>query len=239
MNKILIVDDEADLVWAVGQALRHEGYTVRVAYDGVEALELCRYSVPDLIILDVAMPHMDGFTLCQTLRRDPSLADVPVLFLTGRDTLDDRLRGFEEGGDDYMAKPFDLRELKARVRALLRRSARPASSTEEAGTLRVGDLNLNLQTRTVQVGSQIRQLTPAEFELLTFLMRHPNEVYSSEQLLRHVWGYDPDAAEPSLVRWHVMNLRNKIEQDPSRPMYLCTVPRHGYILRNGQALGAP
>ncbi|MGQ9926509.1 MAG: response regulator transcription factor [Chloroflexaceae bacterium] len=233
MSQILIVDDEADLVWAVGQALRQEGHTLRVAYDGNEALELCRYILPDLIILDVSMPHMDGLTLCRTLRRDPGLAEVPVLFLTGRDMIDDRLRGFEVGGDDYMVKPFDLRELKARVGALLRRSSRSTLPLAEDGALQVGGLSLNLQTRSVRIGDQVRQLTPAEFELLTFFMRHPNEVYSSEQLLRHVWGYDPQAAEPGLVRWHVMNLRNKIERDPARPVYLCTVPRHGYILRNG------
>ncbi|MCS6882501.1 MAG: response regulator transcription factor [Oscillochloridaceae bacterium] len=233
MRQILIVDDEADLVWAVGQALRQEGYTLRVAYDGNEALELCRYIMPDLIILDVSMPHMDGLTLCRALRRDPGLADVPVLFLTGRDMIEDRLRGFEVGGDDYLVKPFDLRELKARVHALLRRTARSAPNLAETGVLRVGALSLNLQTRTVQIDDEVRQLTPAEFELLNFLMRHPDEVYSSEQLLRHVWGYAPDAAEPGLVRWHVMNLRNKIERDPARPAYLCTVPRHGYILRNG------
>jgi DNA-binding response OmpR family regulator len=233
MSQILIVDDEADLVWAVGQALRQEGHTLRVAYDGNEALELCRYILPDLIILDVSMPHMDGLTLCRTLRRDPGLAEVPVLFLTGRDMIDDRLRGFEAGGDDYMVKPFDLRELKARVGALLRRSSRSTPPLAEHGALQVGALSLNPQTRTVRIGDEVRQLTPAEFELLTFFMRHPNEVYSSEQLLRHVWGYDPDAAEPGLVRWHVMNLRNKIERDPARPAYLCTVPRHGYILRNG------
>jgi len=233
MSQVLIVDDEADLVWALGQVLRQEGHTVRVAYDGSEALELCRYTTPDLMILDISMPHVDGLTVCQTLRLDPQLAEVPVIFLTGRDMLDDRLRGFEVGGDDYMVKPFDMRELKARVRALLRRSARSAVPTSEAGVLRVGELGLNLQTRTVQVGEKARQLTPAEFELLTFLMRHPDEVYSSDQLLRLVWGYAPDTAEPGLVRWHVMNLRNKIERDPSRPVYLCTVPRHGYILRSG------
>ncbi|MFQ3663571.1 MAG: response regulator transcription factor [Chloroflexaceae bacterium] len=234
MSQVLIVDDEADLVWALGQALRQEGHTVRVAYDGSEALELCRYTVPDLIILDVSMPHVDGLTVCQTLRLDPRLAEVPVLFLTGRDMLDDRLRGFEAGCDDYMVKPFDMRELKAHVGALLRRCARSVSLSSSANVLRVGELYLNLQTRAVQIGEKVHQLTPAEFELLTFLMRHPDEVYSSDQLLRHVWGYTPDTAEPGLVRWHVMNLRNKIERDPARPTYLCTVPRHGYILRSGQ-----
>lgn len=230
MAQVLVVDDEEDIVWAVGYALRDDGHSVRMAYDGGAALAMTRHQPPDLIVLDVTMPHMDGFSFCRQVRTDPGLAALPVLFLTGRNTVDDRVRGFDEGADDYLLKPFDLRELKARVRALLRRSQRntpPSAPT----TLHVGALLLDLNSCQVTVANHTRQLTPAEFELLRFLMEHPNEVCSSDRLLREVWGYSPDSAEPGLVRWHVMNLRAKIEPDPSNPTHVCTVPRHGYILR--------
>jgi DNA-binding response OmpR family regulator len=235
MQHILLVDDEEDLLWVVGRALHDEGYTVRMAHNGAEALEMTQRQRPDLAVLDISMPHIDGFTLCQTLRARSELAEMPVLFLTGRNTVEDRLHGFDEGGDDYLIKPFDLRELKARIRALLRRSTISHINAAGANTLDVGKLSLDLHTCEVRVAGTTVQLTPAEFELLSYLMRHPNELCSSERLLRGVWNYSPDTAEPGLVRWHVMNLRAKIEPDPHRPIRLCTVARHGYILRNDQA----
>lgn len=234
MSYILLVDDEDDLLWVVGRALYDEGHTVRMAHDGVEALEMAQRQHPDLIVLDISMPKMNGFDLCHTLHMRPEFADVPVLFLTGRNTIEDRLRGFEEGADDYLIKPFDLRELKARIRALLRRSHNAGGVVPCAPMLRVGSLSLDLHTCQAEVAGEPVQLTPAEFDLLGYLMRHPNEVCSSERLLREVWNYTPDTAEPGLVRWHVMNLRSKIEADPRRPVHLCTVPRHGYILRSDQ-----
>jgi len=235
VQHILLVDDEEDLLWVVGRALHDEGYTVRMAHDGTEALEMMQRQQPDLVVLDIAMPHTDGFTLCQTLRARTDLAEVPVLFLTGRNTIEDRIRGFDEGGDDYLIKPFDLRELKARIRALLRRSGANRTPAAPTKMLRVGSLSLDLHTCEVDVAGAAVQLTPAEFDLLSYLMRHPNEICSSERLLRGVWNYAPDTAEPGLVRWHVMNLRAKIEPDPRRPVRLCTVARHGYILRGERA----
>jgi DNA-binding response OmpR family regulator len=235
MQHILLVDDEDDLLWVVGRALHDEGYTVRMAHDGTEALDMVQRQRPDLIVLDVSMPHVDGFQLCHTLRARAGFADVPVLFLTGRNTIEDRIRGFDEGADDYLIKPFDLRELKARIKALLRRSRDNSLYAAAANTLCVGSLSLDLHTCKVEVAGVAVQLTPAEFELLSYLMRHPNEVCSSERLLRGVWNYSPDTAEPGLVRWHVMNLRAKIEPDPRRPIRLCTVARHGYILRGERA----
>ncbi|MEI7770799.1 MAG: response regulator transcription factor [Chloroflexales bacterium] len=235
MQHILIVDDEEDLLWVVGRALHDEGYTVRMAHDGDEALEMAQRQRPDLVVLDVSMPHVDGFTLCQTLRARAELAEMPVLFLTGRNTIEDRIRGFAEGADDYLIKPFDLRELKARIKALLRRSMVSNMHTPTTSTLDVGSLSLDLHTCEVKVAGVTVQLTPAEFELLSYLMRHPNEICSSERLLRGVWNYSPDTAEPGLVRWHVMNLRAKIEPDPRSPTRLCTVARHGYILRSDHA----
>ncbi len=234
MACILVVDDEHNLVWALRHSLNDEGYEVLTAYDGLEALSVARRQRPDLIILDIVMPRLDGLEVCRRLRRDPILAAVPILFLTALSTTDDRVMGLDEGGDDYLVKPFDLPELKARVKALLRR-CRLAPEEEpghgkDRGSLVVGGFTLDLHTCQVCVGEKIVQLTPTEFDLLRHLMTHPGELFTSQQLLEHVWGYPPESATPGLVRWHVKNLRTKIEPDPSNPIYLRTVPRHGYIL---------
>jgi len=237
MARILLVDDEQDLVWAVQHSLTDEGYEVLTAYDGVAALSLARRHRPDLVILDVVMPRLDGLQVCHRLRRDASLAAVPILFLTVRSAIEDRIKALDQGGDDYLVKPFDLRELKARIRALLRRGIAASSvelSPESHGPLLVlGPLTLDVNTRRICVRGDTRQLTPVEFDLLHYLMVHPGEVFSSQDLLRQVWGYAPQTADPSLVRWHVKNLRAKIEPDHDHPLYLRTVPRHGYILSVG------
>jgi len=234
MARILLVDDQKDLVWAVRLSLDDEGHEVLTAHNGIEALAIARRHRPDLVILDIVMPQLDGLHVCQRLRRDPTLAAVPILFLTVRSTIEDRIKGLDEGGDDYLAKPFDLGELKARVRALLRR-AQPAiegnpSPGGRGSQLVLGPLRLDLRARQVRVGDKSTQLTPTEFDLLHHLMTHPNELFSSQQLLRQVWGYPPETADPVLVRWHIKNLRAKIEADPVNPVYIRTVPRHGYIL---------
>ncbi|HBY95270.1 MAG: response regulator transcription factor [Ardenticatenaceae bacterium] len=233
-NRILLVDDEQDLVWAVRHSLCDEGYEILTAYDGLEALAVARRHRPDLVILDIVLPGLNGLQVCRRLRRDPTLAAVPILFLTVHSTIDDRVAGLDEGADDYLIKPFDLRELKARVRALLRRG-HPTRDEGQASNGRnpllvVGALALDSHSRQAHVAEKSVQLTPAEFDLLRYLMIHPGEVFSSQQLLLQVWGYDPETAEPGLVRWHIRNLRTKIEPDPSDPLYIRTVPRHGYIL---------
>lgn len=234
MARILLVDDEQDLVWAMQYSLNDEGYEVLTAYDGVEALAVARRHRPDLVILDIVMPRLDGLQVCHHLRRDPALAAVPILFLTVRSSIEDRIAGLDEGGDDYLAKPFDLRELKARVRALLRRGR--VAPEGRVSLLVVGPLALDLHTRQVrvgegEVGEKGIQLTPAEFDLLHHFMTHPGEVFSSQQLLRQVWGYSPETADPGLVRWHIKNLRTKIEPDPAHPVYIHTLPHHGYTLK--------
>lgn len=233
MAQILLVDDEQDLVWALRHSLSDEGHEVLTAYDGVEALAIARRHRPDMAILDIVMPRLDGLQVCRRLRRDPTLAAMPILFLTQRSAIEDRIKGLDEGGDDYIVKPFDLAELKARVRTLLRR-ARSALQGEPViegsdSLLVVGPLALNLHTCQVRVGEKTAQLTPTEFDLLHHLMIHPGEVFSSQHLLRQVWGYPPRTADPALVRWHIKNLRIKIEPDPGYPVYIRTVPRHGYM----------
>jgi len=238
---ILVVDDEEDLVWAIRYSLEDEGYEVLTAYDGVEALAITRRHRPDLIILDIIMPRLDGLQVCQTLRRDPSLASLPILFLTARSTVEDIVTGLDAGGDDYLIKPFDLQELKARVRALLRRG-RPVGAAETMASISqviaVGPVELDLRSRQVHVGDKTVQLTPTEFDLLHYLMSHPDEVFTSRQLLEQVWGFPPDVKSTSLVRWHIRNLRSKIEPDPTHPVYICTVTRHGYVFRTSP-LDAP
>ena len=230
MHRILLADDEQDLTWAVQLSLKSEGYEIITAADGVEALVCAGRYRPDLVILDMTMPRLDGLQVCHSLRHDPDLADVSILFLTGSSTVEERIRGLEQGGDDYLVKPFDLRELKARVCALLRRRGARAPAAPRPLTLSIGDLCLNPQSREVTAGERQAQLTPAELDLLRYLMERPETVFSSQDLLRNVWGYTPETAEQGLVRWHMMNLRTKIERDPSHPTYLRTVPRHGYML---------
>ena len=230
---ILIADDEQDLVWSLRYCLRDEGYEVLTAFDGLETIAIARRHQPDLIILDIVMPGLDGLQVCNNLRRDALTAAVPILFLTGRSDVEDRVAGLDEGGDDYLAKPFHLRELKARVKALLRRG-RPAAGdqpTQPDGCLLAGALALDVLSRQARLGDAAIQLTQAEADLLSFLMRHPGQIFSSQQLLEQVWNYPPGTADPGLVRWHMKNLRAKIETDSAHPGYLQTVSHQGYILR--------
>jgi DNA-binding response OmpR family regulator len=232
---ILVADDELDLVWAIQRSLHDEGYQVSCAYDGVQALTLARQSHPDLVILDIVMPHMNGLDVCHSIRQDASLGYIPILFLTVRNAIEDRVYGLDSGCDDYLVKPFDLRELKARIRAVLRRQ-RAASPEETEGEIEqeavlcVPPLSLDLHNHQLHFREKFIQLTQVEFSLLHYLMCHPAEIFSSEQLLQQVWGYSWGTADPSLVRWHIRNLRAKIEPDPAQPQYICTVPRQGYLL---------
>ena len=229
MTCILLVDDERDLVWTMQHSLHDEGYEVLTAYDGAEGLALAQRQRPDLAILDINMPTMNGLQMCHELRRDPALGNIPILFVTARSSLHDRISGLDEGGDDYLVKPFGLGELKARVRALLRRAH--SAAIEERDSMSVGGLTLDLKTFQITIAGRTEQLTPCEFDLLHYLMAHPGEVVSSRQLLQRVWGYSPETADPSLVRWHLKNLRAKLELEPEHPVYLRFIPRRGYILK--------
>lgn len=229
MARILVVDDEQDLAWSLAHSLRFAGHEVVTAADGAEGLSQAWRQRPDVVILDVVMPYLNGLQVCQRLRADPSLAGLPILFLTVKNEIQDKLRGFEAGGDDYLPKPFDLRELRCRVEALLRRT-RPPSPAADSHRLQAGPLTLDLQACEVSVEDRQALLTPAEFNLLYHLMNHPGEFFSSDRLLQEVWGYPPGTADPALVRWHIRNLRRKLEPCPASPTYLKSLPRHGYFL---------
>jgi len=221
------VDDERSILDVIRRRLESEGYEVITARDGEEALKVALAWGPDIAILDVIMPKMDGLELCRRMREQPELAGLPVLFLTSRESVEDRIRGFEAGADDYLPKPFDLRELSLRIRALLRR-VRPVP--EGTDVLRVGRLALHLNTFILEAGDRQALLTPVEFQLMQHLMKHPGVVFTSERLLKEVWGYPVGAGSTDLVRAHIRNIRAKIEPDPAEPIYIRTVSRHGYTV---------
>lgn len=227
MATILLVEDEATLVQTIAYTLRREGYTVVTAGDGQTALTLAREARPDVVVLDLMLPGLDGFEVCRRLRAESA---VPILILSARDTEIDRVVGLEIGADDYLTKPFSLRELLARIRALLRRMRLLAEiPAAETPPLRVGDLTIDPTGRRVWRNDQELQLKPREFDLLLFLARHRGQVFSREQLLDRVWGYE-HAVDSRTVDVHVRWLRAKIEDDPRTPRRLQTVRGVGYRL---------
>jgi len=232
MFRILVVDDDLDIVPALKRALENAGYQVEVAYSGPQALEQLRQQIPDLIVLDILMPHMDGIAVCQHVRSHPSLRDLPILFLTGKGSIESKAVAFEAGGDDYLTKPFDVEELVLRVRALLRRSE-ALSAEHRAPLLRVGGLALDCRTFEVFTEQSKARLTPVEFELLRCLMERPGKVFSAQELLEAVWDYPPGDGSPDLVRQHIVNLRSKIEPQPRQPTYILTVTHRGYTVLGG------
>lgn len=231
MGRILLADDEPDVVWALRRSLRAGGHEVITARDGVETLALARRHPPDLILLDITMPALDGLQVLRRLRDDSGLAAVPVLILSARSSVEDRVKGLEGGGDDYLIKPFDLRELQARIRALLRRVW--GGTARDPSRIAISTLVLDAKAREVRVGDKAVHVTPIEFDLLYLFLSHPGELFSHEDLLQLVWGYGLDAGGSGVVRWHIKRLRDKIEADPLRPVYIRTVSGHGYGLGEG------
>lgn len=228
--RVLVVDDDPDVAKTIENALRRS-HTVFLALSGVQGIQQARQVKPDVIILDIVMPGMDGFEVCRRLRDDPLLSATPILFLTARGRTEDRIQGFQLGADDYMPKPFSVQELELRLQAIMRRVGAPVVKPPADGLIQVGDIKLNTKTYEVQVGGRAALLTPIEFELLYHFMVRPGEVFSTHRLLQEVWDYPTETGSPDLVRMHVRNLRSKIETDPARPTHLVTVSRHGYSLK--------
>ena len=218
---MLVVDDDAAISASLRRALLYEGYAVTVAADGHAALQRAQTDAPDLVILDVMLPGIDGVEVCRRIRADD---DVPVLMLTARDATADRVVGLDSGADDYLVKPFAYEELLARVRALLRR--KPAQSTRK---LTFGDLAMDIGTREVRRGERTIDLTPREFDLLQFFLRNPRQVLTRDRILDIVWGYGFGATSNS-VDVYVGYLRTKVEED-GRPRLIHTVRGVGYALR--------
>ncbi len=226
-DKILIVEDDRNLLDTLKYNLRREGYEVVTAVDGAEALDVARREKPDLIILDIMLPKMSGFEVCRILRKGMV---VPILMLTAKAEETDKIVGLEIGADDYMTKPFSMRELLARVRAMLRRAKiiELQPGPEEA-LLRVGDIEVDIARHKASKGATMLELTPKEFDLLAFLATNRGFVFSRDQLLEKVWGYD-FAGDTRTVDVHIRWLRQKIEADPSNPKHLVTVRGTGYKL---------
>ena len=227
--KILVVDDEKVLVKGIKFNLESEGYQVEVGYDGEEAVELARGGGFDLIILDLMMPKIDGLQACMRIRE---FSNVPIIMLTARSEDTDKIIGFECGADDYITKPFNILELKARVRALLRRAGMAAQQMGGGRKLDIGHITLDPDARAAWKDGQSVDLTAKEFDLMELLMRNPGRVYSRENLLNVVWGYEY-AGDYRTVDVHVRRLREKLELDPANPQYILTKWGVGYYLKHG------
>jgi DNA-binding response OmpR family regulator len=225
-NKVLVVEDDQTLLDVLGYNLVKESYQVITAADGVSALELARKSKPDLIILDIMLPQMSGFEVCRILRKETT---VPIIMLTARDDEVDKVVGLDLGADDYITKPFSIRELLARVRALLRRSEINLPDIDSEKPLKFGDIEIDPARHTVIKGNSVLSLTPKEYELLSFLIRNKGLVFSRDYLLEKVWGYDY-FGDTRTIDVHVRWLREKIEDTPAKPRYLITVRGAGYKL---------
>jgi two-component system, OmpR family, response regulator VicR len=227
MNKdlVLLVDDEKTLVKALTFNLEKEGFKVEQAYDGEEALQKVFTLAPDIVVLDLMLPGLDGFEVCRRIRKK---LDVPIIMLTARSEDIDKVLGLELGADDYLTKPFNARELVARIKAILRRSVVRNESTKKL--IQIGDLQVDLLQHRVRLREQEISLTSKEFALLSFLVANAGNVYSREQLLEQVWGYDY-YGDVRTVDVHIRHLREKLERDPGNPDYILTVWGTGYKIR--------
>ncbi|GAB4575478.1 MAG: response regulator transcription factor [Anaerolineae bacterium] len=230
---ILTVDDEPQMRMMLKDALSSEGYEVQTAASAREALSVLEKRRPDVLVLDIGMPEMDGLTLCRKLRADPRFVTLPILFLTAYTQPEDIVNGLDAGADDYTVKPINLPVFMARVRALLRRKEISAGATdaERQAIIKVGGLTLNSNTYQVEVDGETIQLTATEHRLLRYMMEHDNQPLSPQRLLEAVWEYPPYTGDPDLVRVHVRNLRSKLEKDTRNPRYIQTVHGVGYMIQ--------
>ena len=227
MPKILVIDDEAILVKGIKFNLENEGYQVEVGYDGEQAVEKARSGDFDLIILDLMMPKIDGLQACMMIRE---FSNVPIIMLTARSEDADKIIGFESGADDYVTKPFNILELKSRIRAILRRAGSTTTKKEQTNRLTQGHVTLEVDERSATKEGTPVDLTAKEFDLMELLMRNPGRVYSRENLLNLVWGYEY-AGDYRTVDVHVRRLREKLERDPANPELVLTKCGVGYYLR--------
>jgi DNA-binding response OmpR family regulator len=229
MALILVVDDEPETLGSIRRVVADAGFTVLTAGSGEQALQLIAEKVPDLVILDVIMPEMTGIEVCKRIRANPYYARLPILFLTARSRPSDIAEGLDAGGDDYVTKPFQVVELPARIRALLRRV--PGAALDSGSQyLTVGTLRLSMTRPVIEMGEQAVELTHMEYAMLHYLLQRPGRPCSVEDLLEEVWQYPPGTGDSSLVYAHVKNLRKKIEPKPDEPVYVLNVRGQGYMI---------
>jgi DNA-binding response OmpR family regulator len=255
---ILVIEDDDIVARTIERSLRGDEFRVIIASSGVEGLKAARRRPPDMVILDIIMPGMDGYTVCREMRADPLLKETPILFLTAKIKDEDKIAGFNAGADDYLPKPFNIDELILRLRAILRRAQRqhaltaessaeaaappqpipepePVEATpersEEKHRISVGEYVLDTRSYELFTPNRGRvRLTPVQYELLHHMMRHPGEIFSPVRLLDEVWDYPSDTGSPDLVRVHIKNLRERVEDDPRKPRFIRTVPGYGYTV---------
>ena len=226
-KKVLVVDDEKLIVKGIRYSLEQDGMDVDSAYDGEEALELARANKYDIILLDIMLPEMNGYEVCQNIR---GFSDVPIIMLTAKSDDMDKILGLEYGADDYITKPFNILELKARIKAILRRN-RKHKEKASSKKITIGKLVLDIESRRVFINDEEVNLTAKEFDLLKLLIQNPNKVYSRDDLLNLVWGYDYPG-DVRTVDVHVRRLREKVENNPSDPKYIHTKWGVGYFFKN-------
>lgn len=253
VSNILVIEDDEIVAKTIERCLRGNEYRVQIANTGVAGLRAARRKIPDLVILDVIMPGMDGYTVCKEMREDALLKEVPVLFLTAKIKVEDTIVGLSVGADDYLGKPFNVDELLLRINAILRRTkhlrkpvispepnieaadeakTRPINQSDESHIIRIGEYSLN--TRTYIFSSPVKgkfRVTPVQYALLYHLMTHPNKIFSPSQLLDEVWDYPSDTGSADLVRVHIKNLRESIEEDPKNPVFIKTIQGYGYTIQ--------
>jgi two-component system response regulator MprA len=236
LSKVLVIDDAENIIEFIRLGLRYEGFQVESASDGEQGVTAAQRINPDLIILDVMLPDIDGLEVCRRLRANPTTKDIPVLMLTAKDEVRDRIAGLRMGADDYLTKPFDFDELLERIRAILRRShpktVQSNGDSEEASgqVLQFADLKLNTATREVTRSGRLIELTATEYNLLHLFMSHPRQVLDRKTILNRVWGYD-FLGETNIIEVYVRYLREKIEDSPSSPRLIQTVRSVGYVLK--------
>ncbi len=226
-KKVLVVDDEKLIVKGIRFSLEQDGMEVDCAYDGEEALECAKNKEYDMILLDLMLPKMNGLEVCQQIRE---FSDVPIIMLTAKGEDMDKILGLEYGADDYITKPFNILEVKARIKAIMRRAGKTAAQETKAQVVEVGELRLDCESRRVFIGSREINLTAKEFDVLELLVFNPNKVYSRENLLNIVWGYEYPG-DVRTVDVHIRRLREKIENNPSEPKYVHTKWGVGYYFQ--------
>ena len=226
-KRVLVVDDEKLIVKGIRFSLEQEGMKVDCAYDGEEALKLAKENIYDILLLDVMLPKYDGFEVCRQIRE---YSDVPIIMLTAKGDDMDKILGLEYGADDYITKPFNILEVKARIKAILRRIGRKKTECEDDKIIVKGEMKIDCESRRVVIGEQETNLTAKEFDLLELLAMNPNKVYSRENLLNIVWGYEYPG-DARTVDVHIRRLREKIETNPSDPKYVYTKWGVGYYFK--------